>query len=337
MSVSRIVDIELTVPRRPDETGPLPAPSKPPPIVVSPEGRLGELIEAALQQCQGHLLANRRAARSIDDPEGVHQLRVSVRRARSALALFGGSLARKPARQLRGELRWLGGALGPARDWDVFCRQTLAEVRGELPDAPGLRRLCWEAELQRLTAHRAAVRALDSDRFAYLVLRLDRYVRGGEWAEDLGRKAKRRLQRPARKAAARLLDDLFADVRVVDRPVSQLESDQLHALRIRGKRLRYGIEFLAPVHPGKASRRFATRLKVLQDVLGRMNDGRVADTLLDSLLGRLEDEDLEAATREHVARAAGLVSGWSHRRWVHERREVEQAWLAVAGSAAFWR
>jgi len=308
------------------------APQKAEPIRVEPDARLGELIDAALEGCLSHLLANRQAARSIEDPEGVHQLRVAVRRSRSALGLFRASLAREPTRVLRRELRWLGRALSPARDQDVFCVETLPGVRAALPEAPGLARLCWEAELRRLAAHDIAREALDAERLEYLVLRFDRYVRGGEWRLDLAPKKTRRLARPARRAAARLLDERFGEVRLLERPFSQLSADELHALRIRVKRLRYATDFLAPLYSGRAVRRFAKRLRVLQDSLGRINDGRVADALVDDLLAHVEP-----ATRARIERAAGVVSGWSHAHAVRERATVEKTWRRVAGATPWWR
>lgn len=332
--MTRIVDIELRIPERRGETRPLPAPTRAVPIEVEPDANLGALIDATLRQCHAHILANRDAARSVDDPEGIHQLRVAVRRSRSALRLFRGTLSKRATRPLQSELRWLGDALGPARDWDVFCVETLAEIREALQDAPGLRRLGWEAELLRLHAHQRARDALDSDRFSYLLMHLDRTVRGGEWRDQLDRRARRRLSKSGRKRSARLLDASFAEVRMLERPIGQLSTAQLHALRIRTKRLRYAVEFLSPVHPRRASRRFARRLRVLQSELGRMNDGRVADALVDDLLDRVEALDTD--TRDRLARAGGLVCGWVHRRSSVERRDIERAWVDVAGAAPFW-
>jgi len=331
MPDSRTVEFETAGPEPPG-VEPRSEPQRPAPIEIDPDASLGELVDVALRSCLEHLLANRAAARSMDDPEGVHQLRVAVRRTRSALGLFRKVLADERPARLRDELRWLGRALSPARDWDVFCLETLAGVRADCPEEPALRPFCWEAGLRRVEAHGIARTALDDARFADLVVALDRFVRGGAWRLDVPATASRRLDRSARKTAARLLDLRFGEVRLLDRPFPQLSPAELHALRIRVKRLRYATEFLAPLRPGRPARRFTRRLRELQDALGRINDGRVADELVEALLGRLEPD-----VRVRLERAAGIVSGWSHARAGLERRGIEKKWRRVAGATPFWR
>jgi CHAD domain-containing protein len=340
-------------------------------VVIDPDARLDDFVDAVLGSCLEHLLANHEAARSSDDPEGVHQLRVAARRTRSILRTLRPFVAPAPTRQLRDALRWIGGALGPARDRDVFCVETLPEIRAALPGAAGLRRLAWEAELRRLAARRAARAAIDSERFAQGLLLLDRYVRGAEWRLDLDARRARRIRRPARKIGVRLLDGLFGDVRLLDRPFGQLTGAELHRLRIRTKRLRYASEIFVPLYapPGPTSppdgqqtkkegrgrgkgkheggrkepdrsrkarkdpgRRFSRRVRRLQDVLGRLNDGRVADALVQDVL-----DHVEPTTRGRLEHAAGIVSGWSHARARQQRKEAEHAWRRVAGAAPFWR
>jgi CHAD domain-containing protein len=74
------------------------------------------------------------------------------------------------------------------------------------------------------------------------------------------------------------------------------------------------------------------RLRELQDVLGRLNDGRVADALVDDLLAHVEP-----STQRELARAAGLVSGWAHRRALADREQIERRWRRVAKLAPYWR
>ena len=81
------------------------------------------------------MLLDREAAR---DPEDIHQLRVGVRRLRALVSVFKTVLSEEARVYLRAELAWLHGALGPARDWDVFILETLTPLCRRLPDDPDL-------------------------------------------------------------------------------------------------------------------------------------------------------------------------------------------------------
>ena len=88
-------------------------------------------IDAALV----HLLANVGPAERAD-VEGVHQVRVAVRRLRAALALFKPHLPPVTLGRFNDELRRLGGIFGRARDWDVFVCETLSIAEKDMPE-PG--------------------------------------------------------------------------------------------------------------------------------------------------------------------------------------------------------
>ena len=80
-----------------------------------------------------HLIANVGPAKR-GDAEGVHQIRVAVRRLRAALALFEPHLHPATLSGLNDELRRFGSIFGQARDWDVFVLETLPaaaeDIRG---------------------------------------------------------------------------------------------------------------------------------------------------------------------------------------------------------------
>src|SRR5690606_8278466 len=86
-----------------------------------------------------HLHGNEAGMQEGSDIEYLHQMRVALRRLRSAFGLFCGKQARTglaaPAAE---DLKWLAAQLGPARDWDVFAGETLAAVGSALPDHAGI-------------------------------------------------------------------------------------------------------------------------------------------------------------------------------------------------------
>jgi CHAD domain-containing protein len=94
-----------------------------------------------LGNCLEHIQRNEVAVVEGHDPETLHQMRVGVRRLRSALKLFATVAPCPPA--LLEDIDWLGMELGAARDWDVLLSSTLARM-----DAP-------QIELQAGAANRA--------------------------------------------------------------------------------------------------------------------------------------------------------------------------------------
>jgi inorganic triphosphatase YgiF len=105
-------------------------------VRLEPDATLADALAAILSHCVAHFTANADCAREAVDPEGVHQMRVGVRRARAALALFEPLLPTERLRFFRSELRWVARELGAARDLDVVTlgplarSQCRARVRG---------------------------------------------------------------------------------------------------------------------------------------------------------------------------------------------------------------
>ena len=63
------------------------------------------------------------------NPEGVHQMRVGLRRLRAALSLFAGILRDLQTAAIKTELKWLAGELAPARQLDVLMKRVVAPVK----------------------------------------------------------------------------------------------------------------------------------------------------------------------------------------------------------------
>jgi triphosphatase len=119
--------------------GPVPERARRP--LLEAGSRFDDAVAAIFASCLDQILGNEEAAAAGADPEGVHQMRVGIRRLRSALALVRAVSPAAPLEHLRGELRWLAGELGGARDLDVFCDETLGPVVRSRPEDPTLKRL----------------------------------------------------------------------------------------------------------------------------------------------------------------------------------------------------
>jgi inorganic triphosphatase YgiF len=289
---------------------------------------LDATIRAVLSECMRHLAANQPSAERGRDPEGIHQMRVGARRLRSALELFDAWLQPRVAGSLSAELRWLAGELGRARDLDVFIEETLGPTLARRPEDAGLLALRRAARAARSDAGAQVRSGLRSRRYALLVLRLGRFIEGA----SLRRAGVGPLEVPALPEARRLLRQRARRVRQLGSRLERLSARDRHRLRIRAKRLRYAIELLAPLFPGKAPARMARRLAELQDALGRLNDLVSVEMLLEGLRERTG-----AGIRPVAARAEGFVLGYAAHSAATGRAELARAWRRVARSAPFWK
>ena len=222
-----------------------------------------DVLVAALVDQHERLLANDPGTRLGSDPETLHQMRVSTRRARAFLRAAKPLLDSKWAGDLRDELRWIGSALGPARDLDVLTERIEGEIARLGDERRVVRGLLEGLERERRKARRALVAVLSEERYPRLLDRLER--------------PEPRLVADAQRTLAELWWEEFERTR---RAFGRLEDDssdeELHAARIKVKRLRYAAE-LAALELGGPGERFVDAAKALQDVLGEHQDASVAE------------------------------------------------------------
>lgn len=207
------------------------------------------------------------------DPEGVHQMRIAIRRLRAALRVFGTLLPRDRAMHFDGEFRWLARALGDVRDADVYD-ENFHKYLSALPEADARALTPYEAHLQRVKqkARSRLLEVLSGDRYERLVADLERFIAAGP---SMGQ------QRRFGELTIGFSTDAFIQKAVANmvkngRRIDDTSPDKrLHKLRIKGKRVRYLMEFFSDFYddglkkPLKASKR-------LQDVLGEHQDAVVA-------------------------------------------------------------
>ena len=220
-----------------------------------PEAAFASIAAAALAQAG----ANAPGVLDAAGAEYLHQMRVGLRRLRSALRAFDPVLQK--TKPLKRRLRRLAKTLGPARDWDVLVQR--------LEDAQADRRLLARARRRREAAARVA-RAAASGEFQEFLLRALRWLESQPWrpqADSLARFAAGALERLRRKIV----------------PADWTSEKRRHQLRIRVKRLRYACEFFAPCFKPEGTGRYVKRLRALQDLLGELNDIAVGRKLLAEL------------------------------------------------------
>ncbi len=214
------------------------------------------------------------------DTEFLHDLRVSVRRARSVLREMRGVHPPTQRAHLRAELRWVQALTGPVRDLDVQLLEW-GELTAALPHERG--------------ADLAPLHALLSRRRAGALSPLRRGLRGRRFAECLVEWRALAEGRPHadpaadRPRAAMPIEAVAADrIRSVYRRMvrdglridDESPAEALHDLRKRGKELRYLLELFGDLFPSSVVKSMVSALKGFQDVLGRFQDRAVQAELL---------------------------------------------------------
>ncbi|HEX8417075.1 MAG TPA: CHAD domain-containing protein, partial [Methylobacterium sp.] len=244
----------------------------------------GDAFKAIAQACLRHLRLNEEVFLHGRDPEALHQIRVALRRLRSAFTLFKGMLAGDPsAAHLRAEIKRVSDPFGQARNLDVFLSVTLPAEIERRPDEPSLTALRDSLEAQRLGAYDTVLATLESPAWRSLILDLVAWIETGPWRSESHGKE------PAADFAAAILEKARRRIRKRGRHLDRLDPDARHRVRIEAKKLRYGAEFFASLYTDKKLHKrhkaFVSALSDLQDHLGALNDLATAHDVVANLVG----------------------------------------------------
>jgi triphosphatase len=300
------------------------------PIDIDPEMTVDGTLERVIRACLEHLIGNEPAVLDGRLPEGVHQMRVAMRRLRSALSLFRKVLPEAQDRWIRDETRWLAGVLGEARDWDVFLTETLPPAIAALPDQPGFERLRRLAEAERAEAYDGMLEALRSERYAVLLVELRAWLEASGWREQRVSEHSADLFVPIVAVAGRLIEARRRKALKRGSDLGALSAAARHEARKDVKKLRYAFEFFHNLYEGKKVKRFSRDLAKLQDGLGRLNDVETARRLLARLAEREGGHEADAVL------AAGLVTGWYAALAERSVGKLDKAWTHLHERKPFW-
>jgi len=313
--------------------GQRPAPVRAGAIAIDGDAPLEDSLARVLASCLRQIMLNEEAAYDGHDVEGVHQMRVGVRRMRSALSLFRKLLPADAYAHFDPELRWLAGVLGGARDLDVFEHDVLAPILAGSGSAAALGWLREDAEALRLERYETLRSALDSQRYAMLVLALAHFIARSGWREQPLSPDAARLFRPTRIVARELLERRLARARRRARHLDAGDASRCHALRIALKKLRYAAEFLGAAFDGGRAGRYARAVARAQDELGALNDLVTARAIVDEVARRRSESVGMDAFHE---RGAGFVLGWAARDAQDALRRIGKSWRKLRKRPAFW-
>ena len=244
--------------------GPEPQPAPDAPVVDHVKGALARHVR--------WLIAHDPGTRLGQEPESLHQMRVATRQLRAVLRASRPMLVPEWADSLRGELRWLGQLLGPARDLDVqlaYFREESAvlDARDRRPLTPFIAHL----EAQRKDVQKVLLTELKSERYLDLIRRLQQAAQDPTMVEstltlrDLAKQEFTKLQKTICQAG------------------QAPDNATIHRTRIKTKRARYAAELAEPT-VGKPATRFISKARVVQDVLGMHQDAIQAEAHIRAFL-----------------------------------------------------
>lgn len=300
-------------------------------IVLPKDATADVAFGHVVAHCLAHLLGNWSAVVVARDPEGIHQMRVALRRLRSALSLFGGAF-RSALHRVEEDVRWLAAVMGEARDLDVFQEEVLRPVAEALGDDDWMRDLQTVVRSRRRIAWSHVFEALEAERFRRLVLELAAVTYSRPWLDAAKGDAGDALL-PASTFAAGRLERRYSRAFKLGRRIDDLDAEERHELRIRLKKLRYACDFFQSLFGKREVKRFLRRLSALQDVLGEMNDAAVARALVREILA--EHRDAEGVGS--IGYAAGVVVGWHAGHAPERSRQLARRWRRFAKLRRPWR
>jgi CHAD domain-containing protein len=295
-------------------------PEKARPARISTQHTCVEAFSAILASATRQIVVNRQTILLTDDPEGAHQMRIGLRRLRSALRALRPLVDASSLRAFERSAREIGRCVGTLRDADVLIlgiQAPMEQVASNKSGFPELR----DALVRHQQAKRDEVRSvLGGPQWGKLHLYLTL------WPKTLeGRDA---LDKPISRHACRILRRAWRKAAKLGRKLDQLDDEHRHEMRKALKHVRYQAEFFSPLFKKNATRHFIERLKALQDVFGYVNDVRMAPRLV----------ELQHAQRAGVraARAASYVVGRHDAEAEHVWHGAGELWKELKHAPLFW-
>lgn len=232
-------------------------PAKASPIALPESATVEDGFRSILMACLRHFRLNEPLLVRDGDAEALHQLRVAIRRLRTALWLFKPATKGREHERLNKELASLTRELGAARNIDVILASM---VRGD----PARSQL----EKDRRQLYAKIVRKLGSLKFCNFIIDILAWAHAGDWRRT------KKAARPLMPFAMKRLDRLWDRIEGRATELAHLPVEERHHLRIDTKKIRYALEFLSePLKSGgKSPEKFVKAAEDVQDSLGCLND-----------------------------------------------------------------
>lgn len=266
-------------------------------------------VDAALRETRDRIVDYAPRVRA-DEYDSVHQMRVATRTMRSLLETFEGAYNGTDVAHLEAELKHTAAVLGSARDAEVVEQRihdlVATDETGTIDAATAVHLNCDIREIYEV-AHADIVQMLDSERFAELLVDVDKLKRAGEQSDAELYAQLRGAYKKLKKRDAKMkkhADDASL-------PLAEREA-YVHSVRKAAKKLRYAA--VAASDSGLKAKPLVKACVRLQSVL--------------------EDFQDSVTTREHLVRLAQAAHDRGEDTFAYGvlyQRELELGRAALAG------
>jgi triphosphatase len=303
------------------------APQPVTPIVLDAQSNAAQALRDVSAECLDQIIRNSALIAGVDTgdlyadkrSEHVHQLRVGIRRLRSAWSFFNG-LTDLPSLEARTEIKMHFAQLGGARDDDVLRELILPILRkaGQPPlvleqavqdnhAATTVRSVRYQSWLLEMLARVV----LPSVPAASAAVKTDEEVLAKPVEQSLEQTLSKKLKKWDRKVVAE------------GSQLPTLDMEARHELRKRGKKLRYALQFCESILPQRRLAPYKKALARVQNILGEMNDLIVAR---ERFVGLRDTQP-----------SAWFACGWITSRLDTLTLEATEAFKALANTHRPWR
>ena len=266
------------------------------------------------------------------DIEDVHDMRVALRKMRSANIIFRDFLDLEWLTKTEAGLKTTLSALGMIRDLDVVLEKTNAWTTTEKISAEKLSVFYEFVTADRKNHHAEAVKYLTSPEYINFRDDLEKTFDSGVY---LG---KPNISKKGDVAPIRIYDALpsilyekAADITAyhewLDGPY--IYTDKLHRLRISAKNFRYTLDFFKECL-GEAAVSLIKEFKELQDILGDFHDAVVAVEVIESYLKRIQSAGAEINSETNQKRLIEIETTMETLNRYKNYREAEADSLLAA-------
>ncbi len=326
------------------------------PVELHPDMTASQALDAVTMECLDQIIRNAAILAEVDTadvctastPEHTHQLRVGIRRLRSAWSFFNG-ITPLPPLALREAIKQHFAELGGTRDDDVL-KQTLLPVLRAAGQPPLILDAAHDApDTTPCVAASTAFQTWLLDILACVLT-----ASPADQAVPTGGDA----QPPAAQTLLPTITDSNVDTPIIDPQIialhalpprvrtltqaltaklrkwhrqvlreglifEQLDIEARHALRKRAKKLRYALQFSESLLPAKKLKIYRKQLAVVQDILGEMNDLAVAR---ERFVGLRDTQP-----------SAWFACGWITSRLDAMVHDASEAFRQLSKTETFWR
>lgn len=290
-----------------------------------------EAYQHILRSCIDQISAARMVCLTSGDPEGPHQLRIGLRRLRTAFKLFRPALDPRRTCALDQAASRYAAAAGALRDLDVLADDITAPLASHAPDGINIALLLGQLGKDRQKARESLGGELNSASFNGFLLALAGYCETGGWRRGGDVRQEECLAGPVISFASEAIGKRWRKVQKYGLRLDTLSRSERHEMRKALKKFRYGLEFFASLYPGAPRKTFLKQLKRLQDVFGYLNDVAMAERL--AALAPGAGKTTRAAA---LAAASGFVLGWHEAEARNAWAEARSGWKEACKAKPCW-